>query len=287
MTQKYYKYKINNILKISKIITFHFFNFNKSFESFLEKHDFYELVYCKKGSLFVNQNDKKIELKEGEMIIHAPNVMHGIAANGVVSPSLYIISFSCNSKQFTFFDNKQFIVPDRLKNILNLIFEIANDVFDIDNTTPYTKKMPLKSDAAIGGLQSLTNLLEFFFIDLMKNNQLDDVRYLINTNKLVENVISYLKNNIENKIKIDDLTKEFGYSKSLIFKEFKRETNTTIITFFNNLKLEKSKYLLKSSDITINEISSKYGFLDANYYIKAFKKKYGITPLKFRLKFRK
>jgi AraC family transcriptional regulator len=48
-------------------------------------------------------------------------------------------------------------------------------------------------------------------------------------------------------------------------------------------RLNQSRPDLLFTDIPISEISLKYGFLDDNYYIRAFKKRFGKTPLQYRL----
>ena len=71
MKQNYYKHKIENLLLVSKIVTIHYFEFEKNFESKGESHDFWELVYADKESIVCTANSKEITLKEGEILFHS------------------------------------------------------------------------------------------------------------------------------------------------------------------------------------------------------------------------
>lgn len=285
MKHNYYKYKVTNLIKIKNIVTMHNFNFDKNFVSFKEKHDFYEFVYCKKGPLIVSQDNIDILLKENEIIFHSPNVIHGVKTDGYNNASVYIVSFVSLSKQINYFNNKVMNVPSRLKTILNMIFEVGSETFDIDNSTPNTLKMELKEDAALGGIQSVTNLLEFFLIELIKSQGTENINFLINSNELIDQVISYLKDNVENKINIEDITNKFGYSKSLLFKEFKKATNNSIMSYYNKLKIDKAKYYLRKTNKSIGEITNILCFTDQNYFTKAFKKITGTTPRKYKYQY--
>ena len=107
MEKKYYKHKIENLLVISKIITIHYFEFDKSFVSHTESHDFWELVYAHKNDIICCTDGKEEHLKEGEVIFHKPNASHSLRANGRRAPNVFIISFECKSEAIRFFEGKK------------------------------------------------------------------------------------------------------------------------------------------------------------------------------------
>lgn len=287
MEQNYYKYKVENIISIDSIITMHNFNFDKHFSSKEESHDFYEFIFVKKGSLIVYQGDEKVELEQNEIIFHKPNVPHRISSNRNSNPSILIVSFSSKSQEMHFFDNRKFHLTNDLIQILNIVFDLGAKTFDIDSTTPDTKKMSLKENAIMGGIQSIKNMVEFFLIEIIKKEKSSNekIGLFLSGDNLIDNIICYLKNNIYSNITIATLSKYFGYSKSFIFKEFKKKTNTTIINYFNELKIEEAKSLLRKGEHNITEISTLLAFDNPNYFSKVFKKFVGISPLKYQSKY--
>jgi hypothetical protein len=55
--EKYYKYKIDKVVNISKIVTIHYFELSKDFSYPGESHDFWELHYVDKGHLICHSGD--------------------------------------------------------------------------------------------------------------------------------------------------------------------------------------------------------------------------------------
>ncbi|GJM80120.1 hypothetical protein HMSSN139_26160 [Paenibacillus sp. HMSSN-139] len=50
----------------------------------------------------------------------------------------------------------------------------------------------------------------------------------------------------------------------------------------NRIRLSKACELLKQPSLLIKEVAEQAGFPDIYYFSKAFKKKYGVSPLTFR-----
>ena len=66
-------------------------------------------------------------------------------------------------------------------------------------------------------------------------------------------------------------------------KFFKSFTSATFIEYLNRCRLEKAEELLRATDLTVLEISEQAGFENHSYFIRIFKRQYGITPRKYRL----
>lgn len=63
---------------------------------------------------------------------------------------------------------------------------------------------------------------------------------------------------------------------------FTKETGENFSAFISRLKVEWSKHLLETTDLSINEISDHLGFCDAGYFIKTFRKQMTLTPASYR-----
>jgi AraC-like DNA-binding protein len=101
-------------------------------------------------------------------------------------------------------------------------------------------------------------------------------------NLMVEKAISFIHKNYTNKINMSDLTKLVHTSEYHFIRVFKKYTNVSPYEYLINFRINKSKSLLKETDLTINEISNRTGFNNINNYIRDFKKLVGTTPLKYR-----
>lgn len=63
---------------------------------------------------------------------------------------------------------------------------------------------------------------------------------------------------------------------------FKKETGQTFINYLNNYKIERSKDLLKNTNMTLLDISLEVGFNNQSYYSTIFKKYTNMTPQEYR-----
>ncbi|QXU56252.1 AraC family transcriptional regulator [Rhodococcus sp. LW-XY12] len=81
---------------------------------------------------------------------------------------------------------------------------------------------------------------------------------------------------------ISDLAAELGMSVRYIHKLFSA-TGTTPRTRLNQQRLERARKLLLSTDATISTISVRVGFRDVSHFSRAFRRRFGTSPLHFRM----
>ena len=85
---------------------------------------------------------------------------------------------------------------------------------------------------------------------------------------------------------IDEVCKKVHLSRSYVQHLYKEFFGTSIITDIKHLRMEKAKYLLISSNITITEISSSCGYRNDVHFMRIFKECIGLSPSDFRKKHR-
>lgn len=102
-----------------------------------------------------------------------------------------------------------------------------------------------------------------------------------NKNLAIE-IKNYLNAHYNHAITLSQLCNYFYVSKSTLLNKFKEEYGITIHQYLLDYRFQKSLELLANSTQSIQEIALACGFQDANYYTKAFKAKYQITPTHYR-----
>lgn len=117
MKVNYIKYEIPNMITINKIVTIHYYEFDKNFHYDGEKHNFWELLYVDSGQIEIEADGKPFTLKQGEIIFHKPNEFHTVKSDGKNTANVFVISFVCSSETINFFKQKVTTVPDKLKKI--------------------------------------------------------------------------------------------------------------------------------------------------------------------------
>ena len=98
----------------------------------------------------------------------------------------------------------------------------------------------------------------------------------------INKVVEYLSLNFSQEISLSYLADMVHFSDSHLSKTFKRETGITISGYIARLRCEHAARMLKDTDLSIQEISNYVGYPDNNYFVKVFKKQYGVTPTAFR-----
>lgn len=90
--------------------------------------------------------------------------------------------------------------------------------------------------------------------------------------------LSYIDENYNTLITIDDVAKHCYYSKSYFMKFFKKYTGSSFIQYLNNYRLEVALRLLTETDLKITDIATSIGFDNLPYFTRCFIKKYHMTP---------
>jgi AraC family L-rhamnose operon transcriptional activator RhaR/AraC family L-rhamnose operon regulatory protein RhaS len=100
----------------------------------------------------------------------------------------------------------------------------------------------------------------------------------------IARAIIYMEKNLAEKLTLLELARQAHLSQAYFCRQFKALTGVSPWHYLLRLRLEKSKSLLVSSNLSISEIAFESGFCDSSYLIKIFKKQENTTPDKFRLK---
>lgn len=98
----------------------------------------------------------------------------------------------------------------------------------------------------------------------------------------VKKAVEYSIKNFDSAISIDSICNELNINKSYFCKIFKSETGYTFTNFLNIFRVEKSKKLLKNSNLSLLEVAVSVGFNSQNYYSSVFKKITNKTPLEYK-----
>ena len=92
----------------------------------------------------------------------------------------------------------------------------------------------------------------------------------------------WLTQNFNKDIQLYDISKEFGMSTRSFNRRFKAATGKNPLRYLQELRISEARELLKSSNLSINEIGAKVGYHDTAHFSALFRKMTQITPGNFR-----
>ena len=127
------------------------------------------------------------------------------------------------------------------------------------------------------------NLLEILIIRITRIQHLRPVPATsVRMTKECAQIKEYLDTNYAEHITLDSLTQLTHMNKYYMAHSFAKYTGLSPIQYLNERRLETACRLLKETDYSVSDISSQTGFSSQSYFTQIFRKKYGITPIKYR-----
>ena len=284
MNTTYSKQKINCIINVSKIVTIHYFEFDRNFHSHGEKHDFWEIVYIDRGEADIEADGRKFTLRQGNAVFHKPNEFHIISSNGQVAPNVFIITFVCRSKAMEYFKDKQLNIPTTFREYITNIVSEAENTYHLGRNNPHLTKLVLKDNAPLGGEQLIKLNLEMLLISLLRRDLTGVAKHIKSDIKdtVISEVIDYIHQNIYGKISVEDICNKFNFSRSYISARFKKYCNMTINEYINKIKTNQAKIMIREEKHSISQISEMLCYSNPYYFSRVFRKVTGMSPREYK-----
>ena len=123
-------------------------------------------------------------------------------------------------------------------------------------------------------------LLQAIFLLLQYSKKITKKEKEQHSEKL-KSVLDYIGEHYAEPISIAELAELCYFSEYHFMRFFKKHMNMTCVEYMNNFRLEKAVELFEQAHLSILEVSMSVGFRNLSYFHRAFKKKYGMTPLTF------
>ena len=286
MKATYIKTQIKNLITITKIVTIHYYEFDKRFSFSGETHDFWEMVYVDKGTVCVTRDEDEILLRQGDVIFHRPDEFHAIRAHES-EPNFFVISFVSSSPAMHVFEKYHAKLNQFLKPFISAIIKEAEMTFEIPKNDPSLKKLTKKEDAIPGGEQLIKTYLEQLLILLLRDLRAVGESEVFPSkesmeNHLINSIKKYLAENAEGSFRISNICAHLGYSKSYLCKIFRTQTGTTIASYATEIKIKAAKQMIRENRLNFAEISDKLSFDNPQYFSRVFKRVTGMSPTEFK-----
>ena len=163
-------------------------------------------------------------------------------------------------------------------NLLLVIFEVARENHYINKTPDNEKKYIWLEIDAIPTLSSLKKYVLSHLETLLDRSPEKD-----SVSRKLHVIMKFVHENYsQNSLTIQDIARNVFLSETYLCAFFKKATGKTLNEYITEVRIEKSKELLKDSNIKLYEVATRIGFSDANYFSTLFKKYTSCTPSEFR-----
>jgi AraC-like DNA-binding protein len=247
----------------------------------LHHHDFYECYLFISGDVTYLIEGKTFCLEPGDIVLINSKELHQAIINSkdVVYERIVLWLNRSFLKELSTKETNLSLCFESLNrnNVLRADFEVKQNIRLLLN-----KLISLESYKGIGRELLYKAYITELLVHINNIAFNDKVRLDVDIKKsnLIDGIIEYINNHIEEDITVDEISECFYLSKFHLSREFKKHTGTTLHRYIVQKKLIEAKELiLKETPIT--SVYKQCGFGDYSNFFRAFKNEYGVTPKQF------
>ena len=264
--------------------TYHIENAGRSFQIPVHWHDEFEIIYVRSGFLTVSISGESYIGKTGEAFVVSPGNLHLMGAQtGTVDYYTFLfplkyISFRTDDmldeKLLEPLNSGHLMICPRVKDTAK---ELCEQLIEI-----YMAKKD-ESESKIATQVRTKIILLQFILEMWKKGFVIE-NDTSGRNTVEKEMVSYIQQNFTGKISLREFGEQFHLSEKYISRYFKEHFHITLSQYVTYLRLEHAKQLLQDTDIPVTDVAMQSGYQNVSYFIRSFKKTYGVSPLKYRKK---
>ncbi|MEE0743960.1 MAG: AraC family transcriptional regulator [Blautia faecis] len=248
-------------------------------------HPEIEITYVQKGTMCYKVNHMVYHLKEGDIVFNNSGALHSGTMENQKDCAYIPVTFD-SRLIYGFFQstvNSKYVDPVIQDSMLPAICidqsepwhkpfrEYLLRIIDLDEKKPDFYEL----DITIC-LQSIWRLLLEHITYEPQASRENSLEY-----DRIKKILSYIEENYQNKITLNDIAGHIHLCESECTRLFKRHMNTTLFAFLQEYRIERSLEFLQD-DQPVSAVADKAGFSDPNYYSKVFAKIKGCSPREYR-----
>ena len=248
-------------------------------------HPEIEITYVQKGTMCYKVNHMVYHLKEGDIVFNNSGALHSGTMENQKDCAYIPVTFD-SKLIYGFFQstvNSKYVDPVIQDSMLPAICidqsepwhkpfrEYLLRIIDLDEKKPDFYEL----DITIC-LQSMWRLLLEHITYEPQASRENSLEY-----DRIKKILSYIEENYQNKITLNDIAGHIHLCESECTRLFKRHMNTTLFAFLQEYRIERGLEFLQD-DQPVSAVADKAGFSDPNYYSKVFAKIKGCSPREYR-----
>lgn len=232
--------------------------------------DEYQLVYISEGrGIFESEETGLVRIEAGKVFLLFPGVWHRFRPIKKVGWTENWIGFEGDIAERimkNFFSPKKAILGvGANQELLHLILSVCGVM-----TQSYPGYQQIAASRTIEALAIIRS-------SSMKNRPTNR-----DSAQKVQQAREYLGEHLEESIDMNKLAKSLGLSYSRFRSIFKEQTGTAPHQYQIDIRLNKARYLLSDSNLSISRVAEILGFSSAYYFSRLFKDRNGSSPSAYR-----
>ena len=238
------------------------------------------LLYGIKETLFISDNGKEYSLSPNQYLILGADREHAGTKPSAAGLSYYWCHFYINGQYRTFLDadGREFI---EFGSGAEFLLPMYGSCSDTSRIHLLFHQLIDSSRASSSHSKFITNgFLDIIFAEL--SSLRDGKSQSDKGSRMSENITEWIKLNATQLRGVDEIAAHFGYNSEYLTTMIKKATGKSLIDHINENRISRARELLRTSDMTVRNISYECGFSDEKYFSRVFKRYCDMTPTEFR-----
>ncbi len=248
-------------------------------------HKEMEIMYIEKGSGIAKLNKDTLKLKKGDILLINSGTLHHIKSDrrNILYFKSVVFDLSYLSGSPGDLCQEQILsqIMENQARFIHLIHPEDSGYEEIQSLfSQIFDSHRKKADYFYMELKGL--FYQFFFQMLTHNYIVTEAPKDRKNLAAIKDSIRYMNEHYKEEIKVSDLAAISFYNENYFMRLFKEYTGKTPTQYLTELRIEKSRYLLLHTNLSITDIAFETGFNSASYFIRKFQELNGETPQKLR-----
>jgi YesN/AraC family two-component response regulator len=114
--------------------------------------------------------------------------------------------------------------------------------------------------------------------------QTSEMKISVNENDIIQQCMSYMKNNLDKNLRLSDFSKVVNLSASHLSSLFQKRMKYSPVRLFTSFKIQKACQMLADSTHNVKTIAFSLGYEDQYHFSRVFKNIMGVSPRAFKSK---
>lgn len=273
----------------SKEYPFHFYYDNLELFDFhcieWHWHTEFEFVYVETGTVYFGISDKQFALSEGQGVFINSKILHRYFSQGnAIVPNFVLMPYFIAAQDSLIY--QKYVLPIMAAPMDYQIF--SQDIPWQAEVLSLMREMMAAQEKASDVELVNSYLIQKIWHILYQNTDVEHMgkkeNYSASSQARLQLMMQYIHQKSAYNISLSDIADQAKVSKSTALNLFQRYLGISPVTYLVNYRLQEAAKLLASTEKKVTVISKDTGFDSVDYFCKAFKKYYKLTPTEYRKK---
>lgn len=163
-----------------------------------------------------------------------------------------------------------------LMELINTLARVCNEINLPDEIVDLNLPLFFKTMNLQQSFQKLYEEYENVCLWISKNKK-------SHNEQMKKDIISYIQEHyLDNSMSLIEVADYIGINSSYLSTFVKENLGDTFLNYVTNLRMDKAKSLLLTTDLSLQEIAEYIGYANSGAFIRVFKKKFELTPGAYR-----